>query len=196
MTEQQQTIDLIKRMKNGDEQAFSLLVLQFEPLLEATARRFCKPPAYGESDFEDLRQEAVLALFKAATSFDEGQEQVTFGLYAKICINNRLISAKRHRLRSMKKDGRGVGRPRKAAPTAKKEGAMRSLPSDSQLQAYLDRARDELTPKEERVFDLYLKGLSYKEMGRLLHCTVKSVDNALTRAKKKVKKYAGTDNSG
>ena len=184
------TKELIERIKQGDETAFALLLRQFEPLIVATVAKFCKPPAYRKDDFDDLRQEAVLALFRAAESFDLQEKEVSFGLYAKICIKNRLISAKRQRMRALKKEGRGVGRPRKHP---KKEeapqnspGRRGALPTDSQLQAVL-LAKDELTPREKEVFDLYLAGRSYKEIGEELHCTFKSVDNALARAKRKIK---------
>ena len=74
MTGQEQTIGLIKQIKQDDGQAFSLLLEQFEPLITGSVGRFCKPPAYQKSDFEDLRQEAVLALYKAAKSYDEESE--------------------------------------------------------------------------------------------------------------------------
>lgn len=194
---------LIKRIKEGDEQAFSLLLLQFEPLILSSVSRFCTPPAYQKSDFEDLRQEAVLALFKAAGSFDEEMTGITFGLYAKICIKNRLISAKRQKLRSIRKirDTKGnafqkkVGRPRKipAEQSSKKSGKSSfkgTLPTETQLLHLLDLAEKDLTAREKRAFDLYLSGSSYKEIGEELHCDIKSVDNALSRAKKKIKKYA------
>lgn len=197
MTEQQEQIELIEGIKRDDEQAFSRLAALYEPLLEGSVARFCKPPIFGKNDFEDLHQEAVLALYKAAKSFDAEQRKVTFGLYAKICINNRLISARRHKVRGMKKDGKGVGRPRKEARREpKRRVSGRALPSDEQLQTFLDRAKEDLTKKELAVLNLYLAGASYKEMARQLHCTEKSVDNALARAKKKIKKYAGTSDPG
>jgi RNA polymerase sporulation-specific sigma factor len=130
----------------------------------------------------------VLALFKAAESFDEDFTRVSFGLYAKICIKNRLISAKRQRMRALKKDGRGVGRPRKQREGQPASCSKKSAPPDEErLRSLLEQSKDRLTSREQQAFDLYLQGRSYKEIGEELHCTVKSVDNALARAKRKIK---------
>jgi RNA polymerase sporulation-specific sigma factor len=190
----QSTIELIHRIKGGDEQAFALLLSRFEPLILSTVARFCKPPAYRKDDFEDLKQEAVLALFKAAESFDEDFTRVSFGLYAKICIKNRLISAKRQRMRALKKDGRGVGRPRKQREGHPASCSKKSAPPDEErLRSLLEQSKDRLTSREQQAFDLYLQGRSYKEIGEELHCTVKSVDNALARAKRKIKERLPRD---
>lgn len=236
MSSEKEIAALLSQVKEGDERAFAHLCVLFEPLVLTAARRFCTPPVFAPSDMEDLRQEALLALFKAACSYDlkkaegsgdgiEGgttQEDgtqdgttydggrnkrcvhekaespaVTFGLYAKICINNRLISAKRSKLRKLQSADpansfkRGVGRPRKAAPVPKKSQRTLHLPTDSQLGDLLAAAREDLTPLEEQVFALYLEGTPYKEIASLLGLGQKSVDNALMRAKRKIKRLAG-----
>ena len=197
MSAKKEIEDLLLQIRKGDEEAFSALSLHFAPLIGSAVKRFCKPPVFAESDGEDLRQEAMLALYKAAMSYDEGQTEVTFGLYAKICINNRLITAKRTRLRSMRSSAeragaplRGVGRPRKETP-AKKARGVEGLPTDVQLADLLELAQGDLSDLEKKVFGLYLGGLSYKDIGRECSMDVKSVDNALLRAKRKIKKRAG-----
>ncbi|MBQ7846903.1 MAG: sigma-70 family RNA polymerase sigma factor [Clostridia bacterium] len=190
MAEQQDINNLLSLVKKGDQQAFYMLAEQFEPLIAGAAKRFCKPPVFAPEDAQDLRQEAMLALFKAAKRYDAGQNAVTFGLYAKICINNRLICARRHRLRKLRTDGRGVGRPRKEAPIKKGNKGRVPLPTDIQLERLMALARHDLTDIEEKAFDLYLSGATYKEIAQQLGCSVKMVDNALTRAKRKVKKHA------
>ncbi len=190
MAEQQDINNLLSLVKKGDQQAFSLLAEQFEPLISGAAKRFCKPPVFAPEDVKDLHQEAMLALFKAAERYDSQQNAVTFGLYAKICIKNRLICARRHRLRKLRTDGRGVGRPRKEAPIRDGGKGHACLPTDVQLERLMALARNDLTDIEEKAFDLYLSGATYKEIAQQLCCEVKVVDNALTRAKRKVKKHA------
>ena len=46
----------------------------------------------------------------------------------------------------------------------------------------------ELSPFENQVFDLYLTGMSYTQIARVLGRDEKSTDNALSRIKGKVKK--------
>lgn len=51
-----------------------------------------------------------------------------------------------------------------------------------------------LTEKEQNVIMLYLSGLSYREISRQLHITEKSVDNAMQRARKKLRsEFEGSD---
>ena len=42
---------------------------------------------------------------------------------------------------------------------------------------------------EKKVYKLFLKNLTYNEMSIILECTVKSIDNALQRIKKKIKEF-------
>ena len=43
-----------------------------------------------------------------------------------------------------------------------------------------------LSELESKVLSLYLDGRSYEEIGELLECDTKTVDNALQRVKRKV----------
>jgi RNA polymerase sporulation-specific sigma factor len=56
-----------------------------------------------------------------------------------------------------------------------------SVPSPESL-------NDELTPLERVVVRLYMDSKSYDEIARELICGTKTVDNALQRAKKKIKR--------
>ena len=83
---------LINETKNGDDAAFSELCADFAPLMKSQVTKL-----FGDSPFEfdDRLQDAAMALYDAVSTFDTSQYKVTFGLYAKICIRNRLISIKR-----------------------------------------------------------------------------------------------------
>ena len=60
----------------------------------------------------------------------------------------------------------------------------------------LAEAGELLSHKEQTVLQLYSSGLSYKEISKELGCTLKSVDNALSRAKRKLKECRGKQNGG
>ena len=52
---------------------------------------------------------------------------------------------------------------------------------------YIERNGGELLSSfEQKVWDLYLKGVSYTEIAKLTNKTPKAVDNAITRAKRKL----------
>ena len=46
---------------------------------------------------------------------------------------------------------------------------------------------DYLSPMENKVLDLYLKGVGYVEIGRILGKSPKSIDNALQRIRTKIR---------
>ncbi len=54
-------------------------------------------------------------------------------------------------------------------------------------QIYL-RFVKELSPFEKKTLSLYISGMPYTSMAEKLSCSVKSVDNAITRIKLKIKK--------
>ena len=47
---------------------------------------------------------------------------------------------------------------------------------------------NDLSPFERRTFFMYMKGASYNRMAKELSCSEKSIDNAMTRIKSKLKR--------
>ena len=58
--------------------------------------------------------------------------------------------------------------------------------STEELQSLLDCLGSTLSKLEAQVLTCYLEGRSYEEIGSLLDCDPKTVDNALQRVKRKV----------
>ncbi len=163
--------------KSGDESAFAELTKQYAPLIDSMTGKYLRL-FEGAEDYEDLRQEAVLAFYRAVCSYDPDRAAVSFGLYAKICLRNRMVSLLRKN-HSEKKHN----------TTAAKLEETATLPPryPSELRALSETAARLLTPYEKTVLFLYLDGKSYREIALSLGRTEKSVDNALFRAKSKLK---------
>ncbi len=171
--------DLITLAKNGDEGAFSELCEIYKPLIENMTDRYAARLNAIIQDKDDLRQEATVAFYRAVKTFDVSQDKVSFGLYAKICIKNRMVSLIR---RANKKSAlRSAGT---AEPEGKRIGDR--VFDFGELLAISDRI---LSKREKTVFSLYVGGKSYKEISELLFVSEKSVDNALFRAKSKIKRH-------
>ena len=169
---------LIAAAKNGADDAMSALFAGYQPLLLGMATRYLQL-ADGAVEREDLLQEANIAFLQAIRTFDQGQAKVTFGLYAKICIRNRLVSKLR------------------ACPSRVPASAAQVVGAPSPADRLIDRERYAdlleriaclLSKREMDVFRLYLLGKSYTEISKSLGITEKSVDNALYRMKAKLKK--------
>lgn len=169
-------IDVLRQIQAGDQNAFSLLLERYQPLVRSMAQSFFQ--SFPTADIEDLIQEASLALSDAAKTYRLDSTDVTFGLYAKICIRNRLISVGR-KLRVKTK-------PQKSSEgkTALAEKRI-SFPNHFSL----SDCRALLSPFENQVLTLYADGRSYLEIAQELSCGIKSVDNALYRIKRKIRAF-------
>ncbi len=169
---------LLIGVKEGSDPSFSDLCEDFAPLMRSQILRLF---GNDHSDYDDLLQDATMALYDAAVSFDMSQEKVTFGLYAKICIRNRLISIKRKEKKSGKKTASYDAVSEKQMREVSKRASREKLEENEEM---LSR----LSSYERTVLLLYLNGHSYREIGLALKKSEKSVDNALYRIKSKLKK--------
>ena len=172
-------------VKNGDKKAFDGLLERFQPLIKKEVALAVTRSEELKSHYDEISQEALMALYDAALSYD-GEKNVTFGLYAKICIHNRIISY----VRKTKTQLRRLMKSQEAA----KESIKKSASPDELLEASLKKAEfkvflnESLSSLEKKVFSLYVQKKSYAEIAETLGKSEKSVDNAIFRIKSKIKK--------
>ncbi len=171
--------DRIRKAASGDENAFAELLRQYEPLIASQSRRFTR--SFAQADGEDAAQEARLAFFRAVCTYDLSQTDVTFGLYAKVCIRNALVSESR-RIRAR---GRTVPHPHTESQRSSSAEDRRELASLRTRMAAV------LSPFERSVFERFLAGLPAREIARELGRPVKSVYNALFRIRSKIRAEHG-----
>ena len=174
---------LIARVVAGDESAFSLICDEYDPLVKSMARRYAHMSDFSDEEQvrQDFYQEATLALYRAVNTYKERNGEVSFGLYAKVCIRNALVSE----LRSM-------NRKRKADREQEKDaGVSASITSAaydvSAVAELIDKG--ELSAFEKKVLELYISGAKVRDMASLLGRSSKSVSNAVYRIKAKAKVY-------
>ena len=177
---------LLAKIRSGDSEAFTVLCRLYTPLLDSMTRQFAPSMGITETTIgkgglglEELRQDASMALYKAAQRYDpDGAEKgkaVSFGLYAKICIRNALISV----LRRAKRQERRWERERKA--DAQSDAFSERLPEDA-----IAPFRDVLSKFEYTVFALYITGKPPREISAEVGKSEKSVSNAIYRSKTKI----------
>lgn len=173
--------NLLAKVKDGNETAFDMLCEKYNALLTTSSDRYYQMTG-GESDIsvEDFRQEATLALFRAARSYDLDQSAVTFGLYAKTCIRNALVSL----LRKTAKKVRTVDKP-EAQPTA--NDPLSGIVSREALDEMTDKLSAIFSPFEYKVFLKFAEGKRPAHIAEELGKSAKSVSNALFRAREKLK---------
>ena len=185
--------DLAARYQAGDRAALDQLLTRYRRFARSRARAYF----VAGGDAEDLEQEALIALVKAAR--DHRPQDGPFRPFADLCITRGLVSAirranrQKHRLLTHAVSlsgapGRGAAGDDEDAP----ELAHRA-PGPEDLVVAADHGRAlgaevvrRLSPLERRVLALILDGRSYRDVAEELHRSAKAVDNALQRIKHKL----------
>ncbi len=169
-------------------QAFEILLERYRSTIVSMARSFAGNPA----DAEDYAQEGMLGLLAAATSFVQGKN-AGFRTYAVVCIRNRMSSVSRME--------RTVSRSAGSADVSldDPENSIRDILADNgdtPEQVFFEKERvselyamlaDVLSKQEQEVFWLSVSGYSYEEIAQKLDIPSKSVDNAIQRARRKLR---------
>ena len=177
--EQDAQLDLINAARAGDEGAFEALLEVYEPLIDAMSRSFATASDDSESG-EDLRQEACIALYKAVQSYDSTQDEVSFGLYAKLCVRNRLISYTRKLRR------RESVLPLEERIKTEEDVAQGVVAEEAYMELYR-RIEAVLSPYESHVWWLYLSGQTTGTIAAQLGKDERSVQNAVYRIRRKLR---------
>ena len=177
---------LLRGARENDDEAFSRLLAIYEPLILSMTSRYVAQ--YGaEADEEDIHQELCLALYRAAKKYDLDQNAVDFGLFAKICMKNAIAS----HLRLEKGDDVEI------LPID--EMTWLSSPDDPENGVYekesvefLQKIIDEnLSGYEKKVWGLYIDGKKPSAIAALLKKDAKSISNALSRIRAKLRALVG-----
>ena len=173
-------------VKNGDSQAFAELTERYIPAIRAKVSPFHA----GGMETDDLCQEGLLALLLAAKTFDP-ENGASFRTYADVCISNRVIMAYRSATSAKNKplsnfvSLSGEDAPKFPADCSADPEAL--LDNREGFEIVRRRMAEILTPMELRALQLYLGGCSYREIAEKMSVTEKAADNALQRARNKLR---------
>ncbi|MCH5193707.1 MAG: sigma-70 family RNA polymerase sigma factor [Oscillospiraceae bacterium] len=143
------------------------------------------------AESEDLAQEGLLAFMRAVSSF-EPERGAKFSSFAAVCVTNGIRSAV---MRLSK--GSEESLPEDIDETAKDSVTPENIWLEKETISGLYKEMELLlSEKEWSIFKLYLGGASYGEIAERLDVSEKSVDNAVFRVRKKLKKLLSYDKSG
>lgn len=176
---------LIELVVAGDSDAYTALVKMYKPLLTKALNTYTTEEMSKE-DIEDLEQEELIAFYRAIITFDRDREGVEFGLYAKICITNSMIS---YRRAAAKKAGRVslMGEDDLDSisdPDAEISKLVEMRESERMLGEKIEKS---LSEYENEVWAYYVNGYSSREIAKKLGSNEKSIENAIFRIRRKLK---------
>ena len=149
-------------------------------------------------DHDDVIQEGRVGLYKAIRDFRENKGASLRG-FSQLCVHRQLVSAikKANRQKHMPLNtsasldksldyGNETGRTFNEILPDEGENLEKKFICQETLTTTMSELSEELTDLEWNVFMLYLNSQSYQEISDELEINVKTVDNALQRARKKV----------
>lgn len=171
----------IREVRQGDQDAFVRLAERYEPLIESLASRFSREEQ-AEHSREDLRQEAMVVFYHSILTYDLEQTEVEFGLYAKICMSNALIS----QLRKRRPEEQSAP-PEWLFEAREAEEPSAKLLEQERLNALWDAIEGCLSEFENRIWRLYISGRTAKEIATQVGKDEKSVTNGIYRIRKKLR---------
>src|SRR4051794_25813038 len=202
---------LIRAARRGDATAQARTLTQYEPMMQHVARRLSLPGA----EHEDLAQETRLGLLDATRTWDPDRG-VPFSNFAWLCATrearNALRAARRYKHRVITTAApldvadtttlaagdtpyghEAVAHPRqRPRPITRTCADSRDLDpvaktlAREQLRDIIARART-LTPLERRALALASTDHPHREIAETLHIRVRAVNNALQRARHKLR---------
>lgn len=193
--------ELILRLRDGEEAIIDYIMDKYKNLVRSKAKSMYILGA----DRDDLIQEGMIGLFKAVRDYDIGRD-ASFFTFAELCVSRQMYTA-------IQAAGRQKHTPLNTyislyAGSAEADadgrdgewelsGSMLSQPERNPEELLIDRENvellegiieKELSSFEKQVLDLYITGMKYGQIARVLGRDEKSTDNALQRIKSKLKK--------
>ncbi|MBQ4530620.1 MAG: RNA polymerase sporulation sigma factor SigH [Lachnospiraceae bacterium] len=188
--------EIIRLIQQGNQELTDYIMEKYKNLVKKKAKAMYI--LGGDSD--DLIQEGMIGLFKAIRDFD-CERDYSFYTFADICISRQMYSA-------IKAAGRQKHVPLNTyisfhamVGSEDEEGELLDILqsvektpeeliiSREDLQQIGKIIERKLSSFEKEVLELYISGVSYKEIAKILGKSDKSIDNALQRMKGKL---AGT----
>ncbi len=193
--------ELILRLRDGEGAITDYIMDKYKNLVRSKAKSMYILGA----DRDDLIQEGMIGLFKAVRDYDTGRD-ASFFTFAELCVSRQMYTAiqaagrQKHTplntyisLYTGSADQDADGRDGEWEIS----GSLLSQPERNPEELLIDRENverlektieKELSSFEKQVLDLYLTGMKYSEIARVLGRDEKSTDNALQRIKSKLKK--------
>lgn len=190
-------LELIRRVRAGEEGARESLVLKYIPMVKYIIRNYYS----SFLDFEDLVQEGLIGLLSAIEEYKPERYDVKFSSFAYLCIIRRVYNVikqstgNKHRLLNEAASlqtpvGSDDGRTMLdfvAAPLNQFD------PEKALEEKYVDEVigqvlRNHLSLLEYAVISRLLKGYSAREIEEEIGVGLKVIDNARTRVRAKLRR--------
>jgi len=191
----------VAALASEDSEATEYLMVKYKNFVLRKVRAYFIVGA----DKDDLVQEGMIGLYKGIRDY-KPESNVPFAVFADVCITRHIITTIKAATRLKHAPLNTSMSLNKPAFDDSNDGSVEEIFRDSSgpspEELYIDKEDLEtmesrisgvLTDYEAKVLELYLDGMTYQVMAEKLGRSVKSVDNALQRAKSKIEKISSKD---
>lgn len=169
------------RVDRFADEAFAELLERYTPLLKKRIATYFGPAAREESE---PMQEASIALHSAAMTYDSDKcDGVTFGLYASVCVSNRLKSLIRAKIRDSDKSDDFLSLEKLSSGVDLES----SIVTRDVCDRVMKEAKELLSDFEYEVFRLGFERYTTRDIAKELGKSAKSIDNAKFRISKRLR---------
>ena len=189
--------ELIEKYRAGETGIIDYLMVKYKNLVLSKTRSLFI--LGGES--EDLIQEGMIGLFQAVNDYDFGRD-ASFFTFADLCVTRKVYSAikasndKKHSFLnnyisifdSGNKDAKGPLELIEQLPGGEESDPEKTVLTAELKERFEKAFREDLTALEREALGLYITGMKSSDVARIMGKSAKETDNAIQRAKKKLKK--------
>ncbi len=185
---------LVGMSSDGDTRAQEMLVVRHTPLVYSFTRNFYRD-GWERADFV---QEGMFGLIKAIRTYS-ADGGVPFIGYASTCIKHELYTALRKSLRAKHAPLSGyltLSEPESESILGEllvSDGTLEHIIAQDEAQRLISALSERLSPFEKKVFIAFLDGLKPSETAAVLCKPLHSVENAVSRIRRKASALAAED---
>lgn len=155
MTEQNYA-ELISQFKNGNEQAFNIIVQTYQKRLYWVIRRFVKD----HDEVDDLLQEVFIKVYKGLKNFKS--DSALFTWMYRIAVNHTFNELKRKKIRQFFSIDEMID-------ISNNEDTPLEVMEKDERRTMIEKAIEQLPNKQKKVFILrYYEDMPFKEISKLL----------------------------
>lgn len=176
---------LVIQAQNGDTDALTELVCRYLPLIRQKASSYTTSLI----DRDDLIQEGLIGLLSAVDRYRDGKG-AAFKTYCYICVQNKMLTDLEKRF-SNKQQAMQNYLPLDQAECSSmhdnNDDPFCIIEAKESRKLLMEKAKTLLSPLEQDTLSLYLSGHSYEEIAAQLNLSIKAVDNALQRVRRKLR---------
>ncbi len=181
-TDDNPDLEMLRRARDGDKEAFGELFRKYEKRVFRVARRMCA----SDDEAWDITQDAFLRAMQAMDRFDTKYRFFTwmYRIVSNLAINH---SQKRNRRREVHFEEEYAADGLQTVDDQSGDLAMRD-----QLAAAVEKAVEHLSPGLRAVFVLRVdQELSYSEIAESLGIAIGTVMSRLSRARQRIREELG-----